>query len=196
MLQKTQIVLGLGLKALEIIEDECARTGSVTMDFPDYEIKLKFESNVPIDKVIHLHEGRRLETQQLMGYTFPNDVLPSDVTSIVRLCFAEGIRCYENSCFLACIALCGRTIETVLGALYEKTLGVHPINDPQKPGFSAILNRLKKEGYIFPPGLKEKMDVIGLHRNMAVHGNLVFPTEDEARSVIYSTKDVLKAVAQ
>ena len=196
MLERTQIVLGLGLKALEIIEDECSRTGEVRMDFPDYEIKLRFDSKVPVDKVIHLHEGRRLETQQMMNYSLPSGNMPEDVTRIVRLGFAEAVRCYENSCFLACIAMCGRTIETVLGALYEKTLGIHPVNDPQKPGFSAILNRLKKEGYTFPPGLKEKMDVIGLHRNMAVHGNLIFPTEDEARSVVYSTKDVLKVANQ
>jgi hypothetical protein len=89
-------------------------------------------------------------------------------------------------------ALCGRTIETVLGSLYEKTVGIHPSKDNSKPGMNAIINRLTREGFVFPAGLKEKMEVIALHRNMAIHGNLVIPTEDEARSVIYATRDVLK----
>lgn len=84
----------------------------------------------------------------------------------------------------------------MLGALYEKKIGVHPSKDSQKPGVNAIINRLTKDGYVFPTGLKEKMEVIAMHRNMAVHGNLVIPTDDEARSVLYSTRNVLKAVAQ
>lgn len=127
-----------------------------------------------------------------MGYVFPGTHLPDDITRLVRLSYAEAVRCYENSCFLGCIALCGRTIETVLGALYEKKFGVHPSREQTKPGMNAIINRLTKEGYVFPNGLKEKMEVIALHRNMAVHGNLVIPTEDEARSVLYSTRDVLR----
>jgi len=83
-----------------------------------------------------------------------------------------------------------------LGALYEKTVGVHPSDDPQKPGMNAILNRLAKQGYVFPAGLKERMALIALHRNMAVHGNLVLPTDDEARAVVYSTRDVLRVVTQ
>ncbi len=97
---------------------------------------------------------------------------------------------------LASIAVCGRTIETVLGSVYEKTVGKHPSKESQKPGINAIINRCKREGYDFPPGLKEKMEVIALHRNMAVHGSLVLPTEDEARSVLYSTRDVLQISAQ
>ena len=116
-------------------------------------------------------------------------------SDLVRLSYSEAVRCYENGCFSACIAVCGRTIETVLGALYEKKFSVHPSKDPQKPGMNAILNRLAKEGYVFAAGIKEKMEVIALHRNMAVHGNLAIPTDDEARSVVYSTRDVLKVVA-
>jgi hypothetical protein len=96
---------------------------------------------------------------------------------------------------MACIGLCGRAVETALGALYEKKVGTHPSVESHPPGMNAILNRLKKEGYVFPPALKEKMEVIALHRNSAIHGNVVVPTDDEARSVVYSTRGALKAIA-
>lgn len=84
----------------------------------------------------------------------------------------------------------------MLGSVYEKCVGKHPPKENQKPGINAIINRCKREGYDPPGGLKEKMEVIALHRNMAVHGNLVMPTQDEARSVLYSTRDVLQISAQ
>lgn len=52
----------------------------------------------------------------------------------------------------------GRTIETVLGGLYQKKKGVHPSDEPgdRKPGIGSILKYLGSVSYQFPPGTKEK----------------------------------------
>jgi hypothetical protein len=190
-MEKIPVTLALSPTAFEEVCSEFANNRWISWDFPDYVIKLELDPSIE-SGVIHRHDGRRLESQRIMTYVFPGTYFPEDITRLVRLSYSEAVRCYESSCFLACIALCGRTIETVLGALYEKKVGVHPSKDSQKPGMNAIINRLTREGYTFPAGLKEKMEVIALHRNMAVHGNLVIPTEDGARSVLYSTRDVLR----
>jgi hypothetical protein len=82
-------------------------------------------------------------------------------------------------------------------AAYTKK-GVHPSDEPghRKPGIGGILKYLAGVRYKFPPGTKEKFDAIALHRNIAIHGNLVVPTVDEARSVIYLTKDVMRVAAE
>ena len=90
----------------------------------------------------------------------------------------------------------GRTIDTVRASFYAKNFGKHPSEETNPPGVNAMINRLRKEGYRFPDGLKERMEVIALHRNMAIHGNIVLPSQDEARSTIYLTKDVLQLVSQ
>ncbi len=194
-MEKTPVTLALSYAAFEDVCAQFALNRWISWDFPDYVIKLELDPTIE-SGVIHRHEGRRLESQRIMDYTFPSNYLPEDITRLVRLSYSEAIRCYENSCFLGAIALCGRTIETVLGALYEKKIGVQPSRDSQKPGMNAIINRLSKEGYTFPASLKEKMECIALHRNMAVHGSLVIPTDDEARSVVYSTRDVLQMAVQ
>ena len=190
-MEKVPITLALSKAAFEEVQANFTQNKWIAWDFPDYVIKLELDPAIE-SGVIHRFDGRRLESQRLMRYVVPSTHLADDITRLVNLSYAEAVRCYENSCFLGCIALCGRTIETVIGALYEKKVGVHPSKEPTKPGINAIINRLSKEAYIFPPGLKEKMEVIALHRNMAVHGNLAIPTEDEARSVLYSTRDVLR----
>jgi hypothetical protein len=196
MLEKSLITLALSQKAYEQVQEEFGKGRWISWDFPDYTIKLELDPTIENYGVIHRHDGRRLESQRIMSFTFPNGFLPDDITHLVNLSYSEAVRCYESSCFLASIALCGRTIETVLGSLYEKTVGVHPSKESTKPGMNAIINRLTREGFVFPAGLKEKMEVIALHRNMAIHGNLILPNEDEVRSVIYSTRDVLKLSSQ
>ena len=161
----------------------------------DHIFTFELDHAITDESVFHRHEGRRLETQRLMEYAFPYSYLPDDITKVLNVSYSEAIRCYEAGCFMACIALCGRAIETGVAALYERKTGVHPSLEPSKPGMNAILNRLNKDGYIFPPALKEKMQVVALHRNSAIHGNVVLPTDDEARSVVYSARDVLKAIA-
>jgi hypothetical protein len=166
--------------------------------FPDYTIRFYYDPAIPGTDARLDHEGTRHETRQLMGYSFPKGVLPDDVTQLVNLSFEEVLRCYERGCYLAAVALCGRAIETVLGGLYQKKKGVHPSDEPgdRKPGIGGILKYLASVSYKFPPGTKEKFDAIAHHRNMAIHGNLVVPTVDEARSVIYLTKDVMRIAAE
>jgi hypothetical protein len=195
-MEKLPVTLVLGKDAFAQLSRNFEQGRWMSWEFPDYVIRLEPDPTNEDPGVRLRHDGRRLETQRIMDYTFPENYLPTDITQLVCLSYSEAVRCYESACFLGCIALCGRTIETVLGALYEKKVGVHPSKDANKPGLNAILNRLVKEGYVFPAGLKEKMEVIAIHRNMAVHGNLAIPTEDEARSVVYSTRDVLKATAR
>lgn len=190
-MEKIPVTLALSPSEFDNVIAQFAQNKWISWDFPDYVIKLELDHTIE-SGVIHRHDGRRIESQRIMAYVFPDTYFPVDITRLVRLSYAEAVRCYESSCFLSCIALCGRIIETVLGALYEIKIGVHPSKEPTKPGMNAIINRLSKEGYTFPAGLKEKLEVIALHRNMAVHGNLVIPTEDEARSVLYSTRDVLR----
>ena len=136
--------------------------------------------------------ARSKEANEIMAYRLPDGTLPDDITRLVNLSFQEAVSCYEISCFLAAIALCGRTIETVLAGEYQQIKGIHPSADPSKPGLNAIINELKRQGHAVPTGLKEKMETIAIHRNMAIHGNLVIPTDDEARSAIYATRDVLR----
>jgi len=166
--------------------------------FPDYTIRFYRDPNISGTDGRLDHAGVRQETRQLMTYSFPKGVLPDDVTQIVNLSFEEILRCYERGCYLAAVALCGRTIETALGGLYQKKKGIHPSEEPgdRKPGIGAILKYLTGAGYKFPPGTDKKIDAIALHRNMAIHGNLVVPTVDEARSVIYLTKDVMRIAAE
>lgn len=140
--------------------------------------------------------GRSKEAKEIMAYRLPDGTLPDDITKLINLSFQEAISCYEISCFLAAIALCGRTIETVLAAEYQRVKGVHPAAEPKPPAINAIINELKRQGQQLPTGLKEKMETIAVHRNMAIHGNLVIPTDDEARSAIYATRDVLRYAAE
>jgi len=195
-LERQPITLALGRIAFEQVCEKFEQGKWISWDFPDYTIRLELDPTIEDESVIQRHDGRRLETQRIMDYTFPDSYLPDDITRLVNMAYCEAVRCFESGCYLACIALCGRTIETVLGSVYEKLVGMHPSEEDRKPGINAIINRCKREGYDFPTGLKEKMEIIAVHRNMAVHGNLVIPTEDEARSVVYSTRDVLQISAK
>jgi hypothetical protein len=194
--EKQKVTIAFGRKAFSQLCEAFEEGRWMSWDYPDLVFRLELDQTIQDDKVVHVHDGRRNETQKIMEYNFPYSYLPDDITRLLNMSYGEAIRCFEVACFLASIALCGRTIETALGALYEKTTGVHPSNEPTKPGMNAIINLLKKKGFRFPPGLKEKMELIAVHRNVAVHGNLEIPTDDEARSVIYTTRDVLKVIAK
>jgi hypothetical protein len=165
--------------------------------FPDYSVRFYYDPSIPGKEARLDHVGTRQETRILMAHSFPAGILPPDITTLVNLSFDEILRCYERGCYLAAVALCGRTIETVLGGIYQLLKGIHPSDEQgSKPGIKDILRYLSTQGYRFPPGTKEKIDAIALHRNMAIHGNLVVPTVDETRSVIYLTKDVLQVAAE
>ncbi|HEV8070518.1 MAG TPA: hypothetical protein VGP76_22580 [Planctomycetaceae bacterium] len=195
--QTLHIAFGPG--ALDFLIEQLRRNppGDALFTFPDYTIRFYCDPSIPGSDGRLDHVGTRQETRVLMAYSLPNGILPPDVTTLVNLSFEEILRCYERDCYLAAVALCGRTIETVVGGVYQQLKGVHPSDEQgSKPGIRDIIKYLGTNGYQFPPGTKEKIDAIALHRNMAIHGNLVIPTVDEARSVIYLTKDVLRIAAE
>jgi hypothetical protein len=192
-MEKQTIELAFGQKAGANLAADLESQGWADWDFKqDLFLRIVVDRNLPDEVVVYRETTRRREVVHDMTYKLQKGVFPDDVTDIVNLSYAEVLRCYEMGCFLAAIGLCGKTIETVLGSIYEKLLGIHPSKDKQKPGFNAIINAIKREGYDFGTGIKERMELVALHRNMAVHGNIVVPTIDEARSVIYTTRDVLR----
>jgi hypothetical protein len=183
-------------KSLTTKADDPLAVASVNFPANNPRFRLQVDRKLKGD-VWNISPGARSrEAKETMAYRLPEGIFPDDLTRLVNLAFQEAISCYEISCFLAAIALCGRTIETVLGAAYQKVKGVHPSADSSKPGINAIINELKRQGHQLPTGLKEKMETIAIHRNMAIHGNLIIPTDDEARSAIYSTRDVLRYAAE
>ncbi len=199
MTDKTHLCISLSPGAVQFMNTQLLTIPSGTVDFPfpDYVITLRLDRAIMGDQNCRLdHLGSRDETRTKMAFTFPSDLLHEDVTRIVNLAYEEALRCFERNCSMAAIGMCGRTIETVLAAFYAKQFGKHPSEEQNPPGVNAMINRLRKEGYRFPAGLKERMEVIALHRNMAIHGNIVLPSQDEARSTIYLTKDVLQLVSQ
>lgn len=122
-------------------------------------------------------------------YQLSNGYFPDDVTQIINLTYEEIVKNYTNQCFISAISLCGKVLETCLSSLYIKVFDKNP--DDEKLGFDATLNRLKKSGYEFHDGTINQMKVISAHRNKAIHGTIIVPTRDEARGVIYLTKDVM-----
>ena len=123
-------------------------------------------------------------------FTFPDGILPSDVTDVVNLTYTEALIDFSNGCYMSSIALCGKIIETVLTALYSKVTGGDA--DAEKLGADAISNRLKKTGYAFKGTMKEQLEIVKAHRNKAVHGSIIIPTVDEARGVLSLARDVLQ----
>ena len=123
-------------------------------------------------------------------FTFPDGILPPDVTEVVNLTYIEALIDFSNGCYMSSIALCGKIIETVLTALYTKVTGGDA--DAEKLGGDAIANRLKKAGYAFKGTIREQMEIVKAHRNKAVHGSIIIPTVDEARGVLSLARDVLQ----
>jgi hypothetical protein len=198
MTDKTHLCISLSAGAVQFMNTQLLAVPSGTVDFPfpDYVITLRLDRTITGQDCRLDHIGSRDETRTKMAFTFPAGLLPDDVTRLVNLAYEEALRCFERNCSMAAIGMCGRTIETVLASFYAKQFGKHPSEEQNPPGVNAMINRLRKEGYRFPAGLKERMEVIALHRNMAIHGNIVLPSQDEARSTVYLTKDVLQLVSQ
>lgn len=170
--------------------------GQVHWITPDLKLHLYLDESIPDANGFRVdYSGPQYEVKRLMDYTFPSSVFPEDVTRVINISYQEILCCFREGCFLASISLCGKVIETVLDALYELETG-HKASDEGK-GANAMINALNKKGYGFSPSTKEKLEVIAAHRNMAVHGNIVLPTDNEARGIIFLTKDVMvKASSQ
>jgi len=128
-----------------------------------------------------------------LQYKFPDGIFPSDVTDIVNLTYDEALIVFSKGCYTSTIALCGKTIETVLAALYTEVTGNDA--DEERLGADAIASRLKKAGYAFKGTIKDQLGIIKAHRNKAVHGSIIIPTVDEARGVLSLARDVLQKAA-
>lgn len=160
----------------------------VSLAHRDFAFNIYRDEEVDEDYLIGYEEK---ESFDAMAYELPAGHLPEDVTENVNLTYKEILVCYRYECFLAAIVLCGKIIETILSALFESVGG----EKADKLGFHSLRSRLKKAGYSFEASLDSQFHVINAHRNKAVHGNIVVPSRDEARGIIYLTKDVMhKAV--
>ncbi|MEF8767948.1 MAG: DUF4145 domain-containing protein [Candidatus Accumulibacter phosphatis] len=197
MTNKTHLFVSLSPGAMQLMNTQLLAVpcGTVDFPFPDYVITFRLDRSIPGQDCRLDHLGSRDETRAKMAHEFPSGLLPEDVTRLVNFAYEEALRCFERNCSMAAIGMCGRTIETVLASLYAKQFGKHPSEEQNPPGLNAMINKLRKEGYRFPAGIKERMEVIAVHRNMAIHGNIVLPSQDEARSTIYLTKDVLQLIS-
>src|SRR5437016_5824242 len=89
-MNKTPVTLALSRAAFEEVCSQFAINRWISWDFPDYVIKLELDPAIE-SGVIHRHEGRRLESQRIMDYTFPSTYLPDDITRLVRLSYAEAV---------------------------------------------------------------------------------------------------------
>src|SRR5438105_1997776 len=108
--------IALGPGALDVLISQLRGTpaNDAVFEYPDYTIRIYCDPSIPGTGTRLDHVGTRHETRQLMIYAFPDGVLPDDISKLVNLSFEEILRCYERGCYLAAVALCGRTIETVL----------------------------------------------------------------------------------
>lgn len=137
--------------------------------------------------ILHENEEQDNEIKELC-YIVKNKIFENDITLTINMIYDEILKDYKNKCYYSSIILCGKLLETIISSLYIKIFDIDP--DAEKLGFDAMINKLKKQGYDFS-ATKKHMAVIATHRNKAVHGSIIVPTKDEARGVIYLTKDIL-----
>lgn len=97
-MERQPITLALGRIAFEQVCENFEQGKWISWDFPDYTIRLELDPTIEDDGVIHRHDGRRLETQRIMGYTFPHSYLPDDITKLVNISYSEAVRCFEAGC--------------------------------------------------------------------------------------------------
>ena len=142
-----------------------------------------------INKIEISFETKEEEEIKDLQFKINKEIFEKDVTDILNLTYNEVLSDYKNSCYISSISLCGKIIETILYELAKSKLGIDPTKE--KFGINALINRFKKRGYEFK-GIKEQIDMINLHRNKAIHGNIIIPTKDEARGVISLTRDILQ----
>jgi len=89
-MEKIPVTLALSPSAFDEVCSQFAQNRWISWDFPDYVIKLELDPSIETG-LIHRHEGRRLESQRIMAYDFPDTYLPDDITRLVRLSYAEAV---------------------------------------------------------------------------------------------------------
>ena len=166
----------------------------IVWSFPGYKLTLRLD-RAREGNAFLAHAGSLDETRRRMEIAIPSYVLESDVLELVRRSYEEVLRCFEQSCFVASIVLCGKIVETILASSYCRIFAKDGRSD-RLPGIADMIKELKKKGFQFPAGISERMEAISKHRNLAVHGAVFLPTQDEARSTIYLVKDTLLLLSQ
>ena len=100
--------------------------------------------------------------------------------------------CFDESCFIAAIGLCGKILEVCLkeallrnGQQFDFNLGVGPL-------IKLIRERVPNE--YFDPTLMNVANIINTSRITAVHAKerIPVPSRDQAIMVIFATRDVVR----
>ena len=123
-----------------------------------------------------------------LNFKLEDKVFENDITEIINLTYSEVVADYVNSCYISAISLCGKIIETMLFGLYRE---LYPkSSDRDKLSNQSLVEKIRQKGCDLGI-VDDHIKVIARRRNKNIHGNVVFPTCDEARGVISLTKDVL-----
>ena len=112
-----------------------------------------------------------------------------DLAKAVMLTYEEAFTCFKAGLNLACIALSGRVLETIMH--YALLVGTGINADEEGLGFNAIRSRLKKAGYAYDENVTKQYDLIMSYRNKAVHGGVSMPTAREALAILLLVQSVL-----
>lgn len=156
----------------------------------DFVNKSLESTKLIIESIIKRAENDKKE----LYYTLGNNIFYDDVTKIINLTYEEVIIDYFNSCYISAISLCGKIIETAISELYKKVFSKYPDEVKDDLGFDKLVNQLRQKKYDLSL-VKHQTKVISMHRNKAIHGNIITPTQDEAKGVILLTRNVLKIIS-
>jgi hypothetical protein len=163
-------------------------------DGTDHSIVINCDDRIPAQWAMP-PKGRLSEKNTDLEFTLDDGVFPDDITNSIRNTYAEALTCFENNCLSATLGLCGKIIETSLWSAFEKATGKTP--ESENLGLNAILNRLNKEGYqLKKEAISQQMELIGLYRNKAIHGGVVTPAYDQAKGILFLTRNVLVSLQE
>lgn len=103
---------------------------------------LEYDPTKSGTQIVLLHAGAR-EFTRTRTFEFPAGVVSDTATATIRLCWEEGLRCFERGCFLAATVMCGRTADTFLAEEYRDAFGNHPseVGTGRRSGPSSRLSR-------------------------------------------------------
>ena len=103
----------------------------------------------------------------------------------IRICFDEG-------CFIAAIALCGKILEVSL----KEVLIRHSFDFDPNAMLGTLIRSIRERvpSEYIDPTLLSIVDVIKKSRNTAIHSNerIPIPSRDQAIMVIFATRDVVR----
>lgn len=134
--------------------------------------------------------GEPVEEHADLAFTLVEGVFPPDISSSISASYQEAVVCFHAGCLSATLGLCGKILETALWEAYRQVAGETP--DVKGHGLNAILNRLNSAGFqLKKEPITQQMELIGIHRNKAIHGGVTLPSYDQAKGILHLTRDVL-----